>query len=156
MATHLSSWHFWQSTLQHQWKVQLQGLMLDFRISACPLPQQSKSQEPLLEVLPMRQTRPDVPAESILGSASQKLGDLKTKRYFNILLVRSFVRFICCFFNSIKHDSDSERLAWCYRVFCVFAHVLNFGEYFCRYNGEHNINKQPFMSLLFSFFLSFI
>lgn len=128
IATHLSSWHFWQSTLQHQWKVQLQGLMLDFRISACPLPQQSKSQEPLLEVLPMRQTRPDVPAESILGSASQKLGDLKTKRYLNILLVQLFVLFICCFFNSMKQDSVS--FAWCYRVFCALVFIfVNFLEF---------------------------
>lgn len=76
MATHLSSLHLWQSTLQHQWKVQLQGFILDFLMSAWPRPQQSRSQDPERDVRPMRHTRPEVPAESVLVSASQKLGDL--------------------------------------------------------------------------------
>lgn len=81
-ATHLSSRHRSQSTLQHQWKVQLQGLMLDFLRSAWPLPQQRRSHDPEREVRPMRQTRPVVPAVSVRGSASQKLGDLEGWRVF--------------------------------------------------------------------------
>lgn len=77
IAIHLSSRHRSQSTLQHQWKVQLQGFILDFLIKAWPRPQQSRSHDPVLVVRPMRQTRPDVPAESVRGSTSQKLGDLE-------------------------------------------------------------------------------
>lgn len=79
--------------------------MLDFLMSACPRPQHSRSQDPVLVVLPMRQTRPDVPAESIFGSGSQKLGDLMT--IFHVILIIS-----CPVLNYVKRYDVMMVAVW--------------------------------------------